>query len=106
MSAILPKKRLRLSPDVRRDALLEAAYALFSANGYADTRMEDIAKAAGASKGTIYLYFPTKEALFEALLRRDVLPRISKVLLVLNHYNGPVGWLLMRLAGFVGNKID
>ncbi|UDF05204.1 TetR/AcrR family transcriptional regulator [Asticcacaulis sp. AND118] len=104
--SILPKKRVRLSPDVRRDALLQAAYDLFSRHGYADTRMDDVAAAAGVSKGTVYLYFPTKEALFEALLRRDVLPRIGRLLFVLEHYNGPVGWLLKRVAGFVGGKLD
>jgi AcrR family transcriptional regulator len=106
MSDLLPKKRVRLSPDVRRDALLQAAHDLFSRHGFADTRMDDVAAAAGVSKGTVYLYFPTKEALFEALLRRDVLPRVGRILFVLNHYNGPVGWLLKRVAHFIGGKID
>lgn len=106
MPDLLPKKRVRLSPDVRRDALLQAAHDLFSRHGFADTRMDDVAAAAGVSKGTVYLYFPTKEALFAALLRRDVLPRVGRILFVLNHYNGPVGWLLKRVAHFIGGKID
>ncbi|MDC7683724.1 TetR/AcrR family transcriptional regulator [Asticcacaulis sp. BYS171W] len=101
-----PRKPRRLSPDIRRDALLDAAYAQFNRHGYTDARMDEVAKSAGVSKGTIYLYFPTKEALFEALLRRDVVPRLERILFILRHYNAPLSWLLYRVAGFAGGKID
>ena len=58
--------------EVRRKAILDAALAEFSAMGYASARMEDIARAAGVAKGTLYLYFQDKDGLFNALLR-DVL---------------------------------
>lgn len=48
--------------------LLDAALDTFRERGFAGTRMEDIAARAGVSKGTIYLYFPSKEAIFEALV--------------------------------------
>lgn len=48
-------------------AILDAALRLFSNNGYRKTSVDDIAAAAGIGKGTIYLYFESKEALFRAL---------------------------------------
>ena len=51
----------------RRDQIVAAAAACFARSGYHATTMADIAEAAGVSKGTPYLYFPGKEALFAAL---------------------------------------
>lgn len=53
----------------RKQQLLEAAATLFSAKGYADTRIADICAAAGVAKGLFYWYFPTKESLFGELVR-------------------------------------
>ncbi len=58
--------------DERRRRLLDAAAAIFARNGYAGTRIEDIAAASGASKGLLYHYFGGKEAVFEALVARAV----------------------------------
>lgn len=52
----------------RRADILLAARDVFNARGFAGTRMEDIAKAAGLSKAALYLQFASKEALFEALV--------------------------------------
>ena len=49
-------------------------------NGFAATRVEDVAKQAGVSKGTVYLYFETKEALFEAVMRANILPVIDSLI--------------------------
>ena len=54
-------------PDTRRSELLDAAANLFQEQGVADVTVADIAKSAGAAKGTFYLYFPTKDALVGAL---------------------------------------
>ena len=53
----------------RHEAILAAAFEEFAANGYAETRLEDVAQRAGIAKGTIYLYFKNKELLFRAVLR-------------------------------------
>jgi AcrR family transcriptional regulator len=53
----------------KRVAIMEAALDLFRANGYRHTAMEDIAQAANVAKGTLYLYFKSKDELFEALAR-------------------------------------
>ena len=52
----------------RRDAILAAALEEFATNGFAGTRLDDIAKRANVAKGTIYLYFADKETLFQELL--------------------------------------
>ncbi|MEN0117033.1 MAG: TetR/AcrR family transcriptional regulator [Agrobacterium cavarae] len=55
--------------ELRPAQILDAAFTEFVKNGYAATRVEDIAKHVGVTKGTIYVYFETKEILFEATIR-------------------------------------
>jgi AcrR family transcriptional regulator len=54
-----------------RERVLEAAKAVFSAGG-AEASLEAVAKRAGVGIGTLYRHFPTREALFEAVYRREV----------------------------------
>lgn len=63
----------------RRQAILEAALTEFAAKGFAATRMEDVAQRAGVAKGTIYLHFEHKEALFEGILRQVIVPIVENV---------------------------
>jgi AcrR family transcriptional regulator len=63
----------------RREAILAAALEEFSARGFADTRLDDVAGRAGVAKGTIYLYFRDKESLFEELVRAMVGPLVSRI---------------------------
>ena len=58
--------------EARLQAILDAALDVFSEKGYAATRLEDVAARAGVAKGTIYLYVPSKQALFEALIRSAI----------------------------------
>src|SRR5262245_43530538 len=53
----------------RRDAILAAALDEFAAQGFAAARLDDVARRAGVAKGTIYLHFRDKEALFQELVR-------------------------------------
>jgi AcrR family transcriptional regulator len=57
-------------PEARPDQILDAALAVFSEQGFAGARVEDIAKRAGLSKGAIYLYFESKDAMLKGLVRR------------------------------------
>ncbi len=95
-----PKFRRRA--EARPDEVLDAALALFLEKGFAATRVEDIARAAGLSKGTVYLYFPSKEALLEALVRRAVQPIADSALTTLHDYEGDprivLGMVLKMLA--------
>ncbi len=61
----------------RRQAILDAALDEFTARGFAATRMDDVAVRAGVAKGTIYLYFKDKEALFQELVRTSLGPIVG-----------------------------
>ncbi|MGC2660633.1 MAG: TetR/AcrR family transcriptional regulator [Bryobacteraceae bacterium] len=61
----------------RDRAILKAALQEFTRSGFAAARMEDIARKAGVAKGTIYLRFKDKEALFEAIVRGEISPLVS-----------------------------
>jgi AcrR family transcriptional regulator len=61
----------------RREAILDAALDEFSARGFAAARLDDVARRAGVAKGTIYLYFADKEALFQELIRFQLNPVIG-----------------------------
>ena len=52
-------------------AILDAAYELFGSGGFYETKMSEVAERAGIAKGTVYLYFKSKEELFMAVTRRD-----------------------------------
>lgn len=69
------RKRATAAPD-RCSQILAAALDEFSQNGFAAARLDDVAKRAGVAKGTIYLYFKDKEALFHELLRAQISPVI------------------------------
>jgi len=71
------KRRRR--KEARPAEIIAAARAEFVANGYSLAKVEEIARRADVSKGTVYLYFPTKEQLFEAVVRADVLPIIERL---------------------------
>src|SRR3954470_23055957 len=69
--------RWRPLPEERPAQILEAALDVFAERGLGAARLEDIAKRAGLSKGTIYLYFPNKEALFREVIRSTVVSQIE-----------------------------
>jgi len=76
-NAAAPRWRRRAAN--RPQEILDAALTVFSARGFAAAKLDDVAKEAGVSKGTLYLYFKDKEALFEALVRGAVTPMLDKV---------------------------
>jgi AcrR family transcriptional regulator len=63
----------------RREAILAAALDEFSASGFAATRLDDVARRAGVAKGTIYLHFRDKEALFQELIRSALSPFVATI---------------------------
>ena len=58
--------------DRKRSAILDAARAIFSRKGYSDTAVDDVAEEARVAKGTLYLYFKSKEELYLAALENDL----------------------------------
>ena len=76
--ATVPGLRVRRAAE-RRAAIIDAALDLFSNRGFAATRMEDVAAAAGVAKGTVYLNFTDKEALFEGIVRAVIGPTVRDI---------------------------
>lgn len=74
-----PEPKFRRRAEDRPDEVLDAALGLFVENGYAHTSVAQIARAAGISKGAVYLYFPSKQAILEGLVRRAVTPVAVRV---------------------------
>jgi AcrR family transcriptional regulator len=72
------KPRWERRKDARPQELLAAALEQFVERGYAATRLEDVAKCAGVSKGTLYLYFTNKEELFKAVVRDTIVATIGE----------------------------
>ncbi|MCI2400561.1 TetR/AcrR family transcriptional regulator [Aliiroseovarius subalbicans] len=69
-----PAPKFRRRAEDRPDELLDAAVALFIEQGYARTSVAQIAARAGLSKGAVYLYFPSKQAILEGLVARAITP--------------------------------
>lgn len=69
VSSVLKRRTVKPTEQRHRE-ILDAAKALFSQRGFHETTVEDVATAAGVAKGTIYLYFDSKEHLLLALKRR------------------------------------
>lgn len=69
LEAASGKKRIRLSPEVRRKQILEAALVEFGRRGFAATSIARIAERVGISKGNVYVHFSSKDEIFETLLK-------------------------------------
>src|SRR4030042_1344330 len=65
-------RRWQRRPDGRPRQILEAAFRVFGARGFHQATLDDVARQAGITKGTIYLYFPSKAALFTAMLKTRI----------------------------------
>ncbi len=77
-AATRPRLKRRRLPEERPQQILAAAIEVFGKYGLSSGRLEDIAKRAGVSKGTIYLYFPNKEALFKEMIHQTIIARLEK----------------------------
>ena len=76
----MAEPRFQRRKEDRPAEITQAALAAFAEKGYAATRVDDVAKRAGVSKGLLYLYFKTKEDLFKAVIRSFLSPRIEALI--------------------------
>ena len=97
--------RWRRRKEARPQEILEAALSVFAEKGFAATRMEDIAQRARVSKGTIYLYFESKEAVFKALLHETIAKRFSLLAELAREHHGPVAPLIAEILRQLGQFI-
>ncbi len=84
--------------EARPAELISAALDLFVERGFSATRLEDVAARAGVSKGTLYLYFPSKEDLFKAVVRGGIVPAIERAEKRLEDHRGGAGELIRDLV--------
>jgi AcrR family transcriptional regulator len=89
-----PGTRRERRKEARPGELLAAALDLFVEKGFAATRAEEVAKQAGVSKGTLFLYFPTKEDLFKAVVRENISSKVSEGFDELEKFPGPTVQLI------------
>lgn len=82
----MPEPRFRRRKEDRPQEITEAALQAFAEKGYAATRVEEVAKRAGVSKGLLYLYFKTKEELFKAVVRSFVIPKIDALTAIVDSH--------------------
>jgi AcrR family transcriptional regulator len=95
----------RRRKEARPGELVAAALACFAERGFAATRLDDIAAKAGVSKGTVYLYFPSKEELFKAVVRESLLPNIARAETMLDDPAMPAAEQLRRLLEFMTGRL-
>lgn len=93
-----PKRGRRGDPQGRRQAILDAALATFLAEGFDAAKLEAIARRAGVAKGTIYLYFADKEALFRALVEETIGPLLQGGEALVGSFEGSTAELLRILV--------
>ena len=96
-AATPPAPSRRRRKETRPQELLEAALELFVEKGFAATRSEEVARRAGVSKGTLYLYYPSKEDLFKAVVRQKLSNLIAEGLDLVRSYEGSSAELLREL---------
>jgi AcrR family transcriptional regulator len=91
------RPRQRRNKEARPAELMAAALELFVERGFAATRLDDVAARAGVTKGTLYLYFDSKEALFKAVVETSMVPLIDEALRELAGYKGSMADLLQEM---------
>ncbi|MGN6515829.1 MAG: TetR/AcrR family transcriptional regulator [Rhizomicrobium sp.] len=94
--------RWRRRKEARPQEILDAALGCFARKGFAATRMDDIAEQAGVTKGTIYLYFENKDAVFKALVRESIGTRVGEVLEEVHAFEGSSRDLLRAALTTIG----
>ena len=96
--ALRNEPRFERRKDARPSELTAAALELFVEKGFAATRLEDVAARAGVSKGTLYLYFDSKEELFKAVIQSAVVPVLDQGEQVFETFDGTASDLLRELV--------
>ena len=99
--------RYRRRKEERPAEITRAAFDVFAEKGYAATRVQEVARRAGVSKGLMYLYFRTKEDLFKAVIKSVVVRRVDALLETLElstasseaFLRGPFARFLKRIPG-------
>jgi AcrR family transcriptional regulator len=103
----MPEPRFHRRKEDRPREIAAAALDAFAEKGYAATRVDEVAKRAGVSKGLVYLYFKTKEEMFKAVVRNFVVPRVDALITIVDRadmsseefFRGPFLDFVKKLPG-------
>lgn len=90
--------RWKRRKEARPGEIIDAALEIFSEKGFAATRLDDVARLAGVTKGTVYLYFDNKQALFTALVNEMVVPQVERAESMIESYSGSASSLIEILV--------
>ncbi|MEJ0042361.1 MAG: TetR/AcrR family transcriptional regulator [Rhizomicrobium sp.] len=101
----LTQTRWRRRKAARPQEILEAALSVFAEKGFAAARMDDIAARAGVTKGTIYLYFESKDAVFKSLVRESIGAALAEAVAIVGRFEGSASLLLRTILATVGGFI-
>src|SRR5690348_705946 len=91
--------RWKRRKEARPAEIVAAGLELFVERGFAATRLFEVARRAGVTKGTLYLYFESKDALFKAVVRETIVPAIAEGERLAKAHQGPAADLLRQLLG-------
>lgn len=92
------KPRWQRRKEARPEEIVSAALQVFAQHGFAAARLDDVAKEAGVTKGTIYLYFENKEALFQEVIRQTVVPILAAAEQEVRDWKGSSAELLRHMV--------
>ena len=99
-----PKPRRKALPrwqrrkEARPAEIVAAALDVFVERGFATTKLEEVARRAGVTKGTVYLYFESKEALFKAVVRETIVPIFARGEQMVAQHHGSAADLFSELV--------
>jgi AcrR family transcriptional regulator len=101
MATTKANRKQQVVAEFRRSEILTAAAKVFAARGLEAARMDDIAKAARLAKGTLYLYFKSKDAIYEAVVQQA----IDKLAALTAEHVNREGTFARKLAAFISVRI-
>ena len=101
-----PSRKWRRRSEARPAEIVEAAYVVFAEKGFAAAKLDDIAARAGISKGALYLYFVTKQEIFEAVVKQAVAPNIGAIETFALGFPGPFEQLIRMVIPRVADLAD
>lgn len=98
-----PRRRRK---EARPAELLDAALEVFCERGFAAARMDDIAARAGVAKGTLYLYFPSKDEIFKALVKLAAAANVERVEALAAAHQGSMAALLRQILALAPHLLN
>jgi AcrR family transcriptional regulator len=104
-AATVPAALRQRRKEARPKELLDAALDLFVEKGFAATRSEEVASRAGVSKGTLYLYYPSKEELLKEVIRHNVVNQIAEGMEIVRAFEGSSSELLAYVLHSGGKRV-